>query len=55
MTRCTTPAADAFFLPIAGFSAVGRPGPSIHIYHRGDNGAPPGQDAVRHDDAISSR
>jgi hypothetical protein len=46
---------DAFFLPIAGFSAVERPGPTIHIYQRGDNGSAPGQDPARHDDAISSR
>lgn len=31
---------DAFFLPIAGFSAVERPGPNISIYRRRDLAQP---------------
>jgi len=46
---------DAFFLPLAGFSGVDRPGPTIHIYHRVDDGGVSGQDAARPSDALSSR
>ena len=33
---------DAFFLPLAGLSGIGRPGPNIYIYQRRDGSGQPG-------------
>jgi hypothetical protein len=33
---------DAFFLPLAGLSGIGRPGPNIYIYQRRDESDQPG-------------